>query len=214
MHLSPADWDTRGKLLTRLSGFETFEVGMMKLLRTMLVFSVLSYSSTFAADSDRILAVELDSQWQEIEMAPEARRDHWSVRMFRHIDHNDLLTFACYLGGAGPRTFDDAWEFAPAGYPFWIPKSKEYSISPLNTEWVEPEKYGERNRLVFTVVHEHDSGRHKDNRMGHGFVANVQERVYYVQHTSSHPITDWVARQAFENLLGIDTSGKRKAVNK
>ena len=170
-----------------------------------IMFFLLILSSVFAGDvDDRIAALQIDSGWTEIDLPAESKKENWSVRMFRHTERNELLTFACY-SMLGPRSIDDAWEFAPSGYPYWFPQNKPYTINPIKGEWLDSTAFGERNRLAYTVVNEHESDRIEDLRMANGVRANVDDRVYYVQHTSSHPIADGHSREWLERLI----KGKR-----
>jgi hypothetical protein len=171
----------------------------MKLVLT-LVFALLMRCSVFAGDVDeRIAAIQLDAGWTEISLPAELKKENWSVRIFRDVERNELHTFACY-SMLGPRSIDDAWEFAPSGYPYWFPQSKPYTINPIKGEWQDSKEFGERNRLAYTVVNEHESDKVEDLRMANGFRANLDGRVYYVQHTASHPIADGTAREWLERL--------------
>ncbi|MEZ5943823.1 MAG: hypothetical protein R3C18_20700 [Planctomycetaceae bacterium] len=174
----------------------------MKLIFVLLAVTSLLLRNADAADDDeRIASLKMDSAWTELALSTDLRRDNWSLRIFRNVERDEMLTFACYRLGGRPLTFDEAWEFAPSGYPFWAPQSTPYSINPINSEWLEPEKYGKRNRLKFTVVNDHDSGLIRNNLMANGFVANLNDRIYFVQHTSKHPITDSQVKIAFQLLL-------------
>ena len=172
----------------------------MKLALTIM-FVLLVRCSVFAGDiDDRIAALRMNSGWSEINLPVESKKENWSVRIFRDAERNELLTFACY-SILGPRSIDDAWEFAPSGYPYWFPQSKPYTINPIKGEWLDAKAYGERNALAYTVVNEHESDKIEDLRMANGFRANLGDRVYYVQHTAAHPIADGQAREWFERIL-------------
>ncbi len=179
----------------------------MKLASTFFLALLMS-CSIFAGDvDDRIAALQMDSGWTEINLTAESKRENWSVRMFRNTERKELLTFACY-SVVGPGSIDDAWEFAPSGYPYWFPQSKPYTINAIKGEWFDSKQFGERNRLAYTVVNEHESDKIEDLRMANGFRANLDGRIYYVQHTASHPIADGIAREWLERLTKSTRSTK------
>ena len=109
--------------------------------------------------------------------------------MFKNSENGDLLTLA-RLESDGPRSFDDAWEFAPTGYPNWFPQNKNYTINTIKTEWLDNRPENERKQVAYTVVNEHESGEREKTVMADGFVVSHGGFAYYVQHTSKSPIPD------------------------
>ena len=95
----------------------------MKLVLTITLVLV-TLSCAFAGDvDDRIAALRMDSGWTEIGLTTETKRANWSVRIFRHEEGSELLTFVCY-SKLGPRSMDDAWDFAPSGYLHRFPQNR------------------------------------------------------------------------------------------
>ena len=171
----------------------------MKLL-TAIALVFVSMATAYAEQQDNLVTViSLGSEWSEILIPKEFTRDRWTVRMFRNAENGDLLTLA-RLESDGPRSFDDAWEFAPTGYPYWFPQNKHYTINTIKAEWLDNKPENERKKVAYTVVNEHDSGNREDTLMANGFVVNMDGFAYYVQHTSKSPIPDWPARDVLRRL--------------
>ena len=174
---------------------------MKLMLAFALVFvSISTLLAELADEQDNLIAVvNVGAEWDEIQLPKELKKERWTVRMFRDTKNGDLLTLA-RLEFAGLRSFDDAWEFAPTGYPFWFPQNKYYTINTLKTEWLDNRPENARQKVAYTVVNEHESGKRDDTIMANGFVVNIGDGAYYIQHSSKAPIPDCTARNVLRNL--------------
>ena len=136
-------------------------------------------------------------------MIPEGQhRAGWTLKVLKNSETNDLLTIAC-LNSPGRKSPDDAVEFAPSGYPWWFPNSRMFTINVITVELVKyPSAAPDAlSTVAYTVVNDHESDEPDQRLMASGFVLPIENRTYYVQHTSHNPIADSEARIAAECIV-------------
>ena len=167
------------------------------------------YADEFGTDSVANCHDSTES-WRRID---ETRKVHngerWNWVIYKHVDNGDLLTLACYdapsfLESAG--THDNALEFAPSGHPYWIHRSYGFVVGPvkmLQSDLYVADKVRNISKttvpvLEYVNVNENDSG---ETLMINGFIFVLDQKTYYVQHTSRRPAQNTVARDAAECLI-------------
>jgi hypothetical protein len=176
-----------------------------------IVLLTMSYCVADEFETDSVVnCVGSTDNWRRIDQTRTIHNgEHWNWVIYKHVDNGDLLTFACYdapsfLESAG--THDNALEFAPSGHPYWIHRNFGFGIGPVKMMQLEL-SVADRARnlpktnvpvLEFVNVNENDNG---ETLMVNGYVFVLDQKTYYVQHTSRRPSQVTVARDAAECLI-------------
>jgi hypothetical protein len=148
--------------------------------------------------------------WRSIDRTRKIHNsDRWNWAIYKHVDNGDLLTLACldapsFLQSAGTR--DNALEFAPSGHPYWIHRNFGFEIGPV--KMLESElSVADATRglpkttvpvLEYVNVNENEKG---ETLMINGYVFVLNQKTYYVQHTSSRPARSTTAREIAERIM-------------
>ncbi|MCR9200082.1 MAG: hypothetical protein NXI04_15715 [Planctomycetaceae bacterium] len=187
--------------------------------QTMILLSCVLTSVDRAAADDLDFADKPDpSSWRQIDTTRQTSRggDHWAWRTYTHEKNGDLLTVACLraeLSVGSADLVDRSYEFAASGHPWVAEKGDLFVSSPGCTdEFVWQLKPGDGQACPLPVLQfVHTSELDEDETktlMLSGFIFVHRQRTYFVQHTSSRPITVWVAlnyaRQLATTLLKGD----------
>ncbi|XZE36340.1 hypothetical protein SH501x_001902 [Pirellulaceae bacterium SH501] len=182
---------------------------MNRYLVTFTLLACATMSQLNVADEPSIQGLDVGTEWYEITDEIQNReRPYWSLRIFKNPKNNDLLAIACSKV-PHKRSFDDTMEFAPGGYPFWIPDDREIVVNRVKTERTDLFKFpgSPVDTIEYAFVSEigdEDSGK---SIMGQGYSLVMRENAYYVQHTSTRPISHSTAKLVVDRLLG---SGRAK----
>jgi|688.fasta_scaffold369218_2 hypothetical protein len=169
----------------------------------LFTFAAFGHATPLIADEPSIQRLDVGSQWEEItNEVPKRERPNWSFRIFKNPKNNDLLTVACSKV-PHKRSFDDTMEFAPGGYPFWITDDRDIVVNRVKTERTDLFKFpgSPVDTIEYTFVNEIDGEDSDKTIMGQGYSLVMRENAYYVQHTSTRPISQWTAKSIVDRLL-------------
>ena len=169
----------------------------------LFALATLWHAMPTEAGEPSIQRLDVGTEWEEItNEVPKRERLNWSFRIFRDKKNHDLLTIACSKV-PHKRSFDDTMEFAPGGYPFWIPEDKEYVVNRVKTERTDLFKFrgSPVDTIEYAFVNEIRGEDPDKTIMGQGYSLVMRENAYYIQHTSTRPISHWTAKLIVDELL-------------
>ncbi len=107
----------------------------------LLAIALQGLSTSVLAEEPSIQRLDVGDEWEEITNEVANREQpNWSFRVFRNPMNHDLLTVAS-SNVPHNRSYDDTMEFAPVGYPFWIPDNRQILVNRVKTERTELFKF-------------------------------------------------------------------------